>query len=116
MAQLEWQLEQNDAAIARYESILAKQPDQTEVLNNLAWLYIDKNLDKAQLLAKRAYQLDSNDYRILDTYAWILLKSNQAAAAVPLLKRALREKPDDPTIKQHYAEALERSEPITKTR
>ncbi len=116
LAQLEWQLEQNDAAIARYESILAKQPDQTEVLNNLAWLYIDKNLDKAQLLAQRAYQLDSNDYRILDTYAWILLQRNQPAAAVPLLKRALREKPDDPTIKQHYAEALERSEPITKTR
>ena len=114
LAQIEWQLDKTAAAISRYESILAKHPEATEALNNLAWLYIDKNLDKAQLLAERAYYLDDQDYRILDTYAWILLQRNQSEAAIPLLKRALRAKPDDPTLLKHYAQALKHSEPNTQ--
>jgi tetratricopeptide (TPR) repeat protein len=64
-------------AIAEYESLLAKMPNNTDVLNNLAYLLADANeqLDKAVDYAKRAHEMAPNDARFMDTYAYTLYKN-----------------------------------------
>ncbi len=90
LAQVEWQLKKTDAAIHRYETILSQQPDQVEALNNLAWLYLDKNLDKAKLLAARAYQLDNHNPQVIDTYAQALERSGQPEQALLIRQSSQR--------------------------
>jgi tetratricopeptide (TPR) repeat protein len=64
-------------AIAEYESLLAKMPNNTNVLNNLAYLLTDANeqLDKAVDYAKRAHEMAPNDAGLMDTYAYTLYKN-----------------------------------------
>ena len=65
------------SAIAEYESLLAKMPNNTNILNNLAYLLADANeqLDKAVEYAKRAYEIAPNDAGFMDTYAYVLYKN-----------------------------------------
>jgi len=64
-------------AIAEYESLLAKMPNNTNVLNNLAYLLADANeqLDKAVDYAKHAHEMVPNDAGFMDTYAYTLYKN-----------------------------------------
>ena len=57
--------------IAEFEKILEFQPDNANVLNNLAYLLADNNeqIEKAVEYAKRAYEAMPNDGNNLDTYA-----------------------------------------------
>lgn len=109
IAQTEWQLNHLDNARKGYDNILAKQPDNIEALNNLAWLLIETDLPKAQQLANRAHQLAPQDPRILDTYAWILVQLNQLEAALPLFEQALHHQPPDAELIKHYHQALLRT-------
>jgi tetratricopeptide (TPR) repeat protein len=64
-------------AIAEYESLLAKMPNNTNVLNNLAYLLADadEQLDKAIDYAKRAHEMVPNNAGFMDTYAFTLYKN-----------------------------------------
>ncbi len=64
-------------AVAEYESLLAKMPNNTNILNNLAYLLADadEQLDKAVGYAKRAREIAPNDAAFMDTYAYTLYKN-----------------------------------------
>ena len=68
-----------EKAIKEYESILQKQPTNTTVLNNLAYVLADNNLDigKALEYAKKAYDAVPNNTDVLDTYGYVLLKNDK---------------------------------------
>ncbi len=79
-------------AVLEFEKILTKQPDNTSVLNNLAYFLADNNeqLDKAVECAKRAHETSPNDASIMDTYAYALCKVGDYAKAEEMLQMAIQ--------------------------
>ena len=89
-----------------YEQILAGDPSNERVLNNLAMLYInDGNYNKAQEYAERAYKQSPDRPEIADTYGWVLVKLDQAERGLELLQTALAAIPDNPDVHYHVAAA-----------
>lgn len=78
--------------ISEFEKILEFQPDNANVLNNLAYLLADNNeqIEKAVEYAKRAYEAKPNDGNNLDTYAYTLCKTGEYAKAEELLLMAIQ--------------------------
>jgi len=80
-------------AIAEYESILQKQPTDITVMNNLAYIYADNNIDLAKAVeyGEKAYKAVPNNEGVLDTYGYVLLKNNRAAEADEFMQRSLQQ-------------------------
>ena len=80
-------------AIAEYESLLDKLPNNTNILNNLAYMLAeaDVQLEKALEYARRAYEAMPNNPGFLDTYAYALYKNRRFAEADQFLKSALQQ-------------------------
>lgn len=94
-----------DAAEAQLNVVLEKQPGNAVAMNNLAWIYHQKNDERARAIAQRAYLLNPTPH-VADTFGWILTTQGDAALALPLLRQASRELPDEPSVQFHYAAAL----------
>ncbi len=83
-------------AIAEYESLLTKTPNNTgvtTVLNNLAYLLAENNerLLDALEYARRALNARPDSPILLDTYAYVLLKNGRVAEAAESLAAALQQ-------------------------
>lgn len=97
-----------DAAASHLEAIIAKQPHNAIALNNLAWLYQQKNDPRAESTAHQAYILSPNG-QTADTLGWILIASGKTGEAVPLLREAASQASNDPRVLYHFAVALKDS-------
>ena len=80
-------------AIAEYESLLAEMPNNTGVLNNLAYMLAESNekLEEALEYSRRAYRARPNDPSFLDTYAYVLYKNGRSSEAAEFLQSALQQ-------------------------
>ena len=87
------------------QAVLAKRPNDPVALNNLAWVYQQRNNPQAIVLARRAYLL-SPTTESADTLGWLLVSGGDAKAGVPLLRQAVLGRGADPTIRYHLAVAL----------
>ncbi len=81
------------AAIEAYESLLAKMPNNTNILNNVAYILAENNqdLDKALEYAKRIYEAQPENPGYLDTYAFVLNKKGKYSEAVQLGQAAIQQ-------------------------
>jgi tetratricopeptide (TPR) repeat protein len=72
------------SALNIYESLLIKMPNNTGILNNIAYILAENNrdLDKALEYIRRAYEIKPDDPTYLDTYAFVLYKKGTYAEAV----------------------------------
>ncbi len=98
--------QQTELALKEYEAILQTNPKNMTSLNNLAWLYFEKNDPRSLEYAQRAYQSAPNAPAVQDTLGWILAKHGKTDRALELLERAASQLPDNPTIQYHYADLL----------
>lgn len=98
-----------DDAMREYEKLLAAEPKNVGVLNNLAWIYQQKQNPKAAGLAAEAYQLAPEVAAVADTYGWILVRSGQTVQGLAMLQKANRLSPQDPEVSYHLAYALNAS-------
>lgn len=94
-----------DDAAKSIEKLLVLRPHDVIGLNNLAWVYQQKNDPRAQGLARQAYVLSPGP-QTADTLGWILTTSGNAASGVALLRQASADGASDPRIQYHYAVAL----------
>jgi tetratricopeptide (TPR) repeat protein len=94
------------AAVAKYQAVLAQQPDNGAALNNLAWVLGELNDPGAIGYAERALKLDSLNVAALDTLGVLLLKQGDAGKGVEHLERATKLAPARPDIRLHYAKGL----------
>jgi len=105
--QLAVMLQQNDRpvqAAEQYEAMLALRPDDFRALNNLAWIRYESSDPGAVVLARRAYEASPGNSFVMDTYGWILFKTEQnKAEALRLLKEAYLVNPNSPDIGFHLA-------------
>ena len=62
---------QPDAAVALYETSLERNPNQPAVLNNLAWVLRESDLDRAHELAQRAVAMAPSNKDLQDTLSAI---------------------------------------------
>ena len=90
------------AARSEYEAVLAQHPNTVIALNNLAWIYGDKDVSKALKVSQKAYKLAPQSGPIADTYGWFLYKSGNSAQAKEILARAVQLSPGNAEIQQHY--------------
>lgn len=93
-------------AIARYESLLDKSPNQPWALNNLAWLLRDSEPERALALAAKALELAPDSAAILDTNGALLAAQGQQEPALQHFRNAVKLAPDVPEIRLHLARAL----------
>ena len=97
------QLKNYPAARDAYEKVLALDPRQIGVLNNLAYLYAEQfgQTEKALELAQKARDLLPNDPTIGDTLGWVLYKQGKYPRALSLLAESAGKLPDSAEILFH---------------
>jgi len=77
-------------AITDYESLIEKMPNNTGVLNNLAYVLAlnDIRLPDALRLAQKALELSPNNPTMMDTYGFVLYKNGDYDRALEYLSAA----------------------------
>lgn len=105
---------QDKLAIAQFEEVLRRRPDNAETLNNLANLYQRTNDPRAFEFAERAYKIKPQDLAIQDTLGWLWVEKGSPEKGLDLLAKAAGQAPKIPTIQYHYAVALARTGDKTK--
>ena len=86
--------------------VLESRPDDTEALNNLAWLLAmrdQKETAQALSLIDKAIELNSSDPSLADTRAVILIRSGQHDRALEQLGAVHKQDPQDPGVAFHMA-------------
>lgn len=90
------------------EKILADEPDDPSVNNDLGYLYADqgKHLEQAEQMIKKAVAAEPENPAYLDSMGWVLFKLDRPKEAVDWLKKAV-DKPGggDATIWDHLGDA-----------
>ncbi|POP53497.1 tetratricopeptide repeat protein [Zhongshania marina] len=97
-----------DAVEHDLQHIISRDPDNATALNALGYSLANldpSRLDEAELLVKRALELEPNDPAIIDSYGWIMLLKGNISEAVSLLEKAFKQTQDH-EIAAHLGEAL----------
>ncbi|WP_322003411.1 tetratricopeptide repeat protein [Marinobacter alexandrii] len=108
--------EREKEAIHAYEQVLKHAENNVLALNNLAWLYHQNNDNRALGLARRAFDLNSENASITDTYGWILFTHGEVEDSVKLLEKAHQLQPDSAEIVLHLAEVYRATDQPRKAR
>jgi len=87
------------------QTVLNKRPNDATALNNLAWVYQQRNDPRARTVAQKAYLISPNP-QIADTLGWILVSQGNAASGLTLLRQAAVQQQGEPTVQYHLAVAL----------
>jgi uncharacterized protein (TIGR03790 family) len=105
LAQVEEQMGEYDAAVARYRGVLELQPDNPAALNNIAYHLAvrQKAPQEALPFAEKAARAAPLNGPVLDTIGWIhhLLGNNELAAK--FIAQAVRFDSSQPEIRLHAA-------------
>jgi tetratricopeptide (TPR) repeat protein len=94
-------------AEADFLKALELQPEQPDVLNYLAYSWVEQGLhqERALQMLERAVQLRPNSGHIVDSLGWAMFKLGRFDEAVPLLERAVELLPEDPVLLDHLGDA-----------
>lgn len=98
----------HNKAIVEYERLVETQKENVVVLNNLAWLTMDKGqIEKALEYSKAAYEKAPELASVVDTRGMVLYKAGKNAEAWKRLSEAYKlSKGNDTAIALNYAEVL----------
>lgn len=100
---------QYDIALKETEAMNGALPNNPIVLNNLAWLYGEKNDPKAISTAEKAFALAPRSADVADTLGWLQVQKGDAAKGAQILGKAHAMAPERSDITYRYAVALEKS-------
>ncbi len=107
-------------AEADFFKALELQPEQPDVMNYLAYSWVDQGqtqyFDRALKMLERAVELRPNSGHIIDSLAWALYRLGRFADAVPLLERAVETLPQESVILDHLGDAYWRVGRIAEAR
>lgn len=92
-----------DKAAEYYEQAIELRPDSAEALNNLAYLYTEKNIKhkEALTMAETAVRLEPNNASYLDTLGWAHYRLGNFDQALRFLLRAAQLSPGQGEILSH---------------
>jgi len=92
-----------------YEKSLSIKNDNAYVLNNYAYYLSlrNHNLDKAEIMSKKAVTLDPKNSSFQDTYGWVLYKLQRYDDARTWVGKALEDKDSiSAEVMEHYGDIL----------
>jgi len=92
-----------------YEALAAAMPKNQQIQNNLAIIYDELKDPRALEFADRAYQLNTRNPYVADTYGWMLVRLGRPERGRDILKQAVEAAPTVPDLRYHYAVALAKS-------
>jgi Flp pilus assembly protein TadD len=98
-----------EEAEAIFRQTLARDPDNAESLNNLAWELVRREpskLDEALELINRAIAVHGSLPNLVETRGVVLIRANQVDQALRDLRIARAGNPTNPSIALHLAWAL----------
>ncbi|WP_259068457.1 tetratricopeptide repeat protein [Mucilaginibacter sp. X4EP1] len=102
-------LKDNKNSDDAYEKALSYNPDNVFTLNNYAY-YLSvrgEKLDRAAAMSKHSNDLQPGNASFEDTYAWILFKQKDYAAAKEWMEKALAHDKDNSAVKsEHYGDIM----------
>jgi tetratricopeptide (TPR) repeat protein len=98
-----------DDAIAETEAMKGALPDNPVLLNNLAWLYGEKNNPRAFEIGAKALELATESPDILDTVGWLEVEKGDPKKGLTHLAKSYKLASANPVIAYHYAVALNRT-------
>ena len=109
--------EMNDfpKAEAELEILFAKNPEEPGINNDLGYLYADqgKNLEKAEMMIRKAVAEDPDNYAYLDSLGWVLFKRGKFEEARGPLEKAQADTRADSTIPEHLGDVyFQLQEPV----
>ncbi|VAX02640.1 FIG140336: TPR domain protein [hydrothermal vent metagenome] len=101
------QVKKWDLAEADFLKALELRPDQPQVLNYLAYSWVDMgiNIDKAKVMLERAVELRPYDGYIVDSLGWAMYRLGDMPKAVEYLEKAVLLQTDDWAINDHLGDA-----------
>lgn len=94
------------AARLNYEAALKAQPDDSEVMNNLANVLLRLKDPGAAAMAEQALARSPGDVNVIDTLGWALFQAGQRDRALPFLRDARLRDPANPEIRFHLGSVL----------
>jgi len=96
----------NKEAIVEFKAAIKIKPDYADALNSLAYVYSEEgiNLGEAEVLIKKALEIDQNNAYYVDTLGWIYFKKRKIDDAIKQLEKALA-LTSDPVIADHLGDA-----------
>jgi putative PEP-CTERM system TPR-repeat lipoprotein len=94
------------AAARYYQAVIAQQPDNAMVLNNLAWVAGELGDSKALSYAEKASTLAPTNPAILDTLGVLLVKKGDVTQGLEKLQKAAQLAPNQADIRLHLAKTL----------
>ncbi|WP_138379621.1 tetratricopeptide repeat protein [Luteithermobacter gelatinilyticus] len=85
---------------------LELQPDQPQVLNYLAYSWVERgeNLEQARRMLEKAAELRPHDGYIIDSLGWALFKMGYKEKALEILEKAVLLQSDDWAINDHLGD------------
>jgi putative PEP-CTERM system TPR-repeat lipoprotein len=92
-----------------YEGIIKEDTQHVGALNNLAWIYLQSNDERAVDVGRRAYKLARRNAAVADTYGWAEVQLGELARGLQSLEQAVELEPEDPDMQFHLAVARARS-------
>ena len=103
----EQELKNWPAAEADLQKALVLSPNEAQVLNYLAYTWIDqhRNCDQAAKMLEKARALSPQDGYIIDSVGWAYYCLGRYADAAKTLEDAIQLVPGDPTINDHLGDA-----------
>lgn len=110
------QLGEEDEAVLEYERLLEQAPQTLIALNNLAWLYLDRDPEHSVSLAEQALELAPARGEVADTLGWALVRADQPRRAVVVLQQAAIMASHIPRIRYHLAVAQVRTGDVDAAR
>jgi tetratricopeptide (TPR) repeat protein len=100
-------LKKFDLSERLWQKLIAMKPDSAQAYNAWGYSLADRGvrLDEAQSLIDKALEMRPDDPFILDSKGWVLFRKGEKQAALDLLQRAYKGRPD-PEIAAHIGEVL----------
>lgn len=93
-------------AVQHYRVLLGIQPNNANLLNNMAWCLSQLKDPKAIEYAEQANKLVPHAAAYMDTLAVLLIEKGELARAIELLKEVVQRAPNALLPKLHLAQAL----------
>lgn len=89
-----------------HEKLLENYPNNSQLLNGLAWIYQQQGDPRALSYAEKAYKLSPNEASVLDTLGWVLIQKGEPAKALKHLREAYTRASRQPLVSYHIGVAL----------
>ena len=104
-------LKRLDESEADIQIAMKLSPDQPELLNYLGYSWVDRGrrIPEALAMLKKARTLRPYDGYIVDSVGWAYYKLGRYQEAARTLEAAVQLVPGDPTINEHFGDALWRA-------